>query len=177
MQAQVSEQREDPDDTHQGDIERALDQVSQLDCEQRRAAMMALECDMLQLPQTEIPVRHEFNGSMYARQILIPKGTLITGRIHKFDHFDVMAYGDITLSTDSGGATRLKGYNLIKSKAGKKRAALAHEDTMWITFHSSPEKNPDEMYNYLSCGSFEEYDNFQIMLEHAMSGKDITIWP
>lgn len=142
--------------------------VSSIDVAERRGKINALEVAMLQEEQVPIDVNHRFNGGIYAREITIPKGTLLTGRIHKFDHFDIMLSGDISVSTDTGEVKRLTGLNIMEGKAGKKRAGYAHEDTHWITFHCSEERNPEEMYEFLTCGSFEELEEFNHLLEQAM---------
>jgi len=143
--------------------------VSVIATEERREKLNSLEQSMLKEDQVEIPVEHRFSGGIYAREITIPKGTLLTGRIHKFDHFDIMLSGDVTVSTDNGEVKRLTGLNIMEGKAGKKRAGYAHEDTHWITFHSVEERNPEEMYEFLTCGSFQELDEFNVMLENAMA--------
>jgi len=142
--------------------------VSSIDIAERRGKINALEQAMLQEEQVSIDVNHRFNGGIYAREITIPKGTLLTGRIHKFDHFDIMLSGDISVSTDTGEVKRLTGLNIMEGKAGKKRAGYAHEDTHWITFHCAEERNPEEMYEFLTCGSFEELEEFNHLLEQAM---------
>lgn len=136
---------------------------------ERRDKLQSLELAMLQEDQVSIPVNHMFSGGIYAREITIPKGTLLTGRIHKFDHFDIMLSGDVTVSTDSGEVKRLTGLNIMEGKAGKKRAGYAHEDTHWITFHSAEERDPEQMYDFLTCGSFEELEDFNLMLSNAMA--------
>ncbi|MDA3807372.1 MAG: SET domain-containing protein-lysine N-methyltransferase [Thiomicrorhabdus sp.] len=142
-------------------------EVCSSDVSVMRDKLQALESILLQHDQVDIPVKHRFNGGMYAREINIPKGTLITGRIHKFDHFDIMLSGDITVSTDSCESKRLSGLNIMEGKAGKKRAGYAHKDTHWITFHSAEERDPEQMYEFLTCGSFEELEDFYILLNRA----------
>lgn len=143
--------------------------VSCIATDERREKLNGLEQRMLQEEQVTIPVKHLFSGGIYAREITIPKGILLTGRIHKFDHFDIMLSGDVTVSTDNGEVKRLTGLNIMEGKAGKKRAGFAHEDTHWITFHSAEERDPEEMYEFLTCGSFQELDDFNVMLENAMA--------
>ena len=142
--------------------------VSSVDITERRSKLNQLEQAMLTGEQVDIPVKHRFSGDIYSREILIPKGTLLTGRIHKFDHFDIMLSGDISVSTDNGEVKRLTGLNIMEGRSGKKRAGYAHEDTRWITFHSAEERDPEEMYEFLTCGSFEELEGFQIALDLAM---------
>lgn len=142
--------------------------VSSVDIQDRREKLDKLEQVMLQEEQVPIDVAHRFSGGIYAREITIPKGTLLTGRIHKFDHFDIMLSGDISVSTDTGEVKRLTGLNIMEGKAGKKRAGYAHEDTHWITFHSAEERDPEEMYEFLTCGSFEELEEFNFLLSQAV---------
>ena len=135
--------------------------------QEAREKIMALESVMAEYPQVDIPVTHRFCGNMYGREITIPKGTLLTGRIQKFDHFDIMLSGDMTVSTDSGEVKRITGTNIMEGKAGKKRAGYAHEDTHWITFHSAEVRDPEEMYEFLTCGSFDEFESFNVMLDRG----------
>ena len=146
-----------------------IESVSLNDAEINRNSIKMLTEAMLQGPSIEMPVKHIFHAGMYAREIVIPKDTLIVGRIHKFDHFDIMASGDITVSTDYGEPKRLKGFNLIESFSGKQKVAYTHEETVWINFNCAEERDPEEMYNYLTCGSFEEYEDFGLMLKDAIS--------
>jgi hypothetical protein len=122
-----------------------------------RDAIMSLESELAKQPQIDIPVIHRHSGGIYAREITIPKGALLTGRIYHEDHFDIMVSGDITVSSDDG-VKRLTGFNLFEGKAGKKRAGYANEDTRWITFHKCPEMLSDDYINYTSSLTFEKSD-------------------
>ena len=58
----------------------------------------ALEDAMRELPNqvniAEMDVRHHItNSGLYAREMIIPKGTLITGRIKKHEHISVISHG------------------------------------------------------------------------------------
>ena len=115
-----------------------------------------------QLPQIDIPVTHHIHGGMYGREITIPKGAVITGQIYKFDHFDIMISGDITVSTDTGETKRLTGFNIFKGLSGKKRAGYAHEDTRWVTFHPFFGNDGDEIQKNITAETFEELEEFFI---------------
>ncbi|MBL4622906.1 MAG: SET domain-containing protein-lysine N-methyltransferase [Immundisolibacteraceae bacterium] len=116
------------------------------------------------MPQVGIPVTHTIHGGMYAREITIPKGTVITGQIYKFNHLDIMISGDITVSTDSGETRRFTGYNCFSGMAGKKRAGYAHEDTTWITVHPVTGNNGDEIQSMITADTFEELEIFTASL-------------
>ena len=132
-----------------------------------RAKILEYEKIAKELPQVEIPVNHYIHGGMYGREITIPKGTVITGQLYKFDHLDVMISGDITVSTDTGETKRLTGFNLFKGMAGKKRAGYAHEDTHWITFHSFDGDSGEEIQKYITAETFTELENFHAEINRA----------
>lgn len=99
-----------------------------------------LEEEILKLPQVELPIQHHFSCGMYAREMRIPKGTVLTGAIHKTQHMCVLAHGDISVMVE-GGVKRIKAPCLLISEPGIKRAGYAHEDSTWITFHATDETN------------------------------------
>ena len=102
-----------------------------------------LEDLILQLPQAELPVTHEFLDCLYARSMLIPAGVVLTGATHKYDNFLFVRYGDITILTEDG-CKRFKAGDMISSKAGIKRAMFSHEDTLITTMHNNPTNETDE---------------------------------
>lgn len=128
-----------------------------------RANILAYEEMAKKLPQVKIPPKHYIHGGMYAREITIPKGTLITGQIYKFDHLDIMISGDITVSTENGERKRITGYHCFMGESGKKRAGYAHEDTTWITVHPFGEDFSDDgetIQRFLTANNFEELNEF-----------------
>jgi hypothetical protein len=131
-----------------------------------------LEKEMLNQEQVEIPVTHRFSGGVYNREIFIPKGTLLTSRVHKFDHFDVMLSGDISIATNGDDVERLKGQHVIASEVGKKRLGYAHEDTVWMTFHAAPELDDhEEMLDYITCETHAELELFYKALREITSNQ------
>lgn len=107
----------------------------------------ALEALILKHPQVDLQTRHELSGGVYARTILIPAGTVLTGARHKKDHVNIV-FGDITVSTDDG-MKRITGYNVIPTKAGMKRVGFAHADTAWTTVCQTELTDIEEIENEL----------------------------
>lgn len=105
------------------------------------ADIQRLQGALSTLPQLDVPPNHHFAEGVYARELLMPKGSLWVSKIHKKQHFAVMAYGDTTVYTEREGKRRLTGYNLMRTEPGTKRALYMHEDTLWVTFH--PTQNTD----------------------------------
>jgi len=127
-----------------------------------RAALLDWEDYAKDQPQVDIPVIHHIHGGMYGREITIRKDTTLTGQIYKFDHFDIMISGDITVSTEGTEPVRLTGFNIFKGLSGKKRAGYAHEDTRWITFHPFDGINGEQIQEEITADSFEELELFYI---------------
>ena len=97
-----------------------------------------LENAMMSMEQLPLDVTHYFSKGVYARQMFIPKGTVLTGKMHKHNHLNIMLYGDIEVATQEG-LKRIDKPCMFESKAGTKRAGLAYEDTVWITIHATKE--------------------------------------
>lgn len=121
-----------------------------------RERIEALEHEMLKMPQVELSVQHYFIGGLCAREITIPAGTVLTGKIHLEDHLNFVT-GDITVETDDG-MTRITGNHIVlPSKKGIKRAGYAHAETIWTTVHATSALNPEEAEQLLVVDSFERY--------------------
>ena len=112
--------------------------------QEMRNSIFALEAYMLKMPHsvTELPLKHYFSHGIYMREISIPAGMVITGKIHLTGHLSILSKGDVTVWTDEG-MKRLKASSVIQSKPGIKRVIYAHEDSVWITVHHTFEKCPD----------------------------------
>jgi hypothetical protein len=125
--------------------------------QEMRGKIMALEAKMLELPQGEFPVKHHFSPGIYMRELFIPKGSTVTGKIHKTEHMNVLSQGDITVWTEDG-MKRLTASTVIKSQPGIKRVGFAHEDSIWITVHHNPDNGQDieKIEEMLVAKSFDE---------------------
>jgi quercetin dioxygenase-like cupin family protein len=107
----------------------------------------------------DLPVKHHFSRGVYARELFIPKGTVLVGKIHKFSQINIVLKGDISVLTEDG-VKRVKAGETIVSPAGIQRAGYAHEDTVWTTIHGTHETALDRLEDELIAASFEDYDAF-----------------
>lgn len=98
-----------------------------------------LEQAIYSLPRVEMPLFNDFCKGIYARTILIPAGTVLTGAIHKDECFFVVRNGCILITTDDKPIKAESGFMSL-SRAGTKRAGFALMDTLVTTFHSNPEE-------------------------------------
>jgi hypothetical protein len=135
-------------------ITSAVGAVEKQSADDLRGKVLRLELEMLKHDQVEIRTTHHFAPGIYAREIFIPKGTLLTGKIHKTDHINVLSQGEITVLTDQG-MKRLTAPCTFVAAAGTKRAGYAHEDSVWTTFHASQETDLERLEDELIAPSFD----------------------
>jgi hypothetical protein len=129
-----------------------------------------------ELPPVELPLQHFFTQGMYARQMFLPAGTVLTGKIHLHDHFFMVNQGDISIfSSDSGEATRVQAPFFCISPAGVKRAGFAHEDTIVTTVHLCPTEDIEEAERLLVVDTFEDYESW--FLEQKNEHRKIEVTP
>jgi quercetin dioxygenase-like cupin family protein len=126
------------------------------DRQEVRSKLYSLESKLLQFPQRELPLEHLFAHGVYARQMFIPKGTLLTGKIHKFSHINVVLKGDISVATESG-VQRIKAPAIFVAEPGTKRAGFAHEDTIFINFHGTFETDVEKLEDELVTNDYQAY--------------------
>jgi hypothetical protein len=80
------------------------------------------------------PVDDKYGCGTYAREMLIPKGTLIIGKIHRHQHLNFISKGKVIVYTEFG-EKHLTAPCTFVSEIGLKRAVYAEEDTLWTTVH------------------------------------------
>ncbi len=121
-----------------------------------RSQVNRLEGVMLAMPQVDLAVVHHFSERVYARELHIPGGTTLTGKIHKFANLNILSKGEISVLTESG-VRRVKAPFTIVSPAGTKRAAYAHEDCVWTTIHGTDSKDIEEIEHEFIAESEQDY--------------------
>jgi len=100
------------------------------------------EEELLKHPQLTINPNHFFIDGVYAREIFIPAGTIVVGKLHKTDHLNIISKGTIIVLTEEGMKEVSAPCTLVSS-SGIKRVGLAVTDTVWTTIHSNPENITD----------------------------------
>jgi hypothetical protein len=111
---------------------------------------------LLMLPQVSIPTKHYHAHDSYAREVEIPKGTLLTGAIYKNTHINILSKGEISILSIDDGMVRLKAPFTVVSPAGVKRLAYAHEDCVWTTIFGTVEKDVDKIQDEYTVKNMED---------------------
>ena len=110
------------------------------------------------------PLEHSFSDGIYVRQISIPAGTLLTGKIHKHDHPNFLLEGEVVVVTDEG-QEHLKAPKSMISKAGTKRVLYAITNLVWTTIHHNPTNTRDleELEKIVIAKNYNEFDKFVLL--------------
>jgi hypothetical protein len=103
----------------------------------------------------DIPVVHHFSSKVYAREMQMPKGALIVGKIHKKENMNILSKGEVSvLSID--GVKRVSAPHTFVASPGAKRVIFAHEDVVWTTIHGTEETDIDKIENEFIAKTYEE---------------------
>ena len=126
--------------------------------------------DMMQgMPPAFLPIKHYFANGMYAREMTMPAGTIVTGAIHKTTHFCILSQGRVHVMSEDG-IEELVAPAIIISQPGTKRAIHALEDTVWTNIHATNETDLDKLVEELTESTVDQLqggDNNKQVLAYA----------
>lgn len=118
-----------------------------------------LEANIRQIPgHVEgdcLPLKHKFAEGMYVREIFIPKGMLVIGKIHRKSNPIFVMKGDISIFSEEG-SKRFKGGDYLISQPGAKRVGYANEDTAWVEVFATNETNLEKLETELIVKNYAE---------------------
>jgi len=123
------------------------------------AKVFAIEAIMKEYPQVELKVIHHFSKGVYARELHIPAGVILTGEIHKFENLNILSKGKIQVLIDDT-VQEIEAPFTVVSPAGTKRIARALEDCVWTTIHGTEEIDVDIIEKTFIAKSEQEWLEF-----------------
>lgn len=123
-----------------------------------------LEAELLKLPQGQYDTNHVLHAGMYARTLITPPYTLITGALIKIPTI-LITHGEITAYVGDGNV-RLHGYNVLPASAGRRQAVFSHDTDAYYTMifpttHKTvedAEKQFTDEYNLLASHRDEKFN-------------------
>lgn len=135
------------------------------------AQIAVLEAALLDRPEhlLDLPVTNYFSDGVYARELFIPKGTVLTGKIHKRTNLNIMVAGELLVSTETG-MQRVRAPFVVVSPPGTKRVAYAVEDTRWITIHGTHETDLDVIERTFIAQDEAEYLAYVVEQQKQLEG-------
>lgn len=132
----------------------------------RRQAILNLQAEIQALPfdgagivqvtAEHCPVRHHFAPHAYGREMFLPRGTVVVGKIHKHAHINVISQGRVRVFTEGEGAQELCAPLTFVSSPGTKRAVEVLEDTVWTTVHVTDSTDLAEIEREVIATDFQE---------------------
>lgn len=140
----------------------ALTQLSLVPCGGIRMAIQAMHesilanCDNL---AQDLPVRHFFAPGQYCREITIPAGVVVVGRIHKHAHVNILTKGSAFVLTPQGGVEFLQAPCTFISEPLTRRAVFPLTDVVWSTVHNTNAITPEDAIADLTV---EDYTDWEI---------------
>lgn len=125
-----------------------------------RERIKRLTNDMLALSagdRREFEVRHTFLNGIYMRELFIPKGSLLIGKIHKMECINIVSKGDISILTELGSNRVTAGYSAV-SPAGIQKVGFANEDTVFVNVFRTEEIDVGKIEGVVAYSSYEEFE-------------------
>jgi len=89
-------------------------------------------------------LRHFRIPGVYARELFMPAGDGVVGKVHLKDHL-LMVLGDLEVYCPEG-RIRLEGYHWLEIKAGTQRTLFARADTWLVGVHANPNNLPPDAF-------------------------------
>ena len=124
-----------------------------------REKVTAIENEILKLPQAEMKLVHYFSDGVYARELHIPAGAILTGKIHKYTQLNILTKGCIRVLLEEG-IKELNAPFTVVSPPGTKRIAFAVTDCIWTTILATNETDPNVIEDQFTASSEQEYQAF-----------------
>lgn len=82
---------------------------------------------------------HHFSNGSYVREFFLPKGFVVTGKIHRYGCINILLYGKIAIAQADGVHTILEAPHIYNSEGGEKKVLFAIEDAVFLNVHALPQ--------------------------------------
>lgn len=120
-----------------------------------RNKILTLEEKLKQMQQVECPVKHHFSEDSYGREILLPAGSLVIGKIHRHSHINVVSQGECYVLTEDG-IKHIKAACTFVSQPETKRVVYSVTDVVWTTIHVTKEKDLKKIEDYVISPTYND---------------------
>lgn len=114
---------------------------------------------MRQQPQVELKVINHFSYGVYARELHIPAGILLTGEIHKYENLNILSKGTMRVTVGNKIEEVSAPFTTV-SAAGTKRIAYTLTDCIWTTIHGTFDKNIENIKDFFIAKSEQDWLEF-----------------
>jgi hypothetical protein len=97
----------------------------------------------LTMEQTGCPLTHRFEQGLYIREIRIPAGTVLIGRVHRHGHVCQLLEGSLVLTHAEGHREGFNAPSEILTLPGYQMVVYAVTDVFAQTVHPNPTEERD----------------------------------
>lgn len=99
----------------------------------------------LLLQEVPCPVVHRFGPGVYMREVSMPAGTFVVGRIHRHEHLNLMLSGILDLVDEDGNVIRtVVAPQTFVAPPGRKIARIV-ADAVWLNIYATDERDIDRL--------------------------------
>ena len=112
--------------------------------EQTRVRIHQLEDKLKEMEQIDFKVVHHHAPGLYGRELFIPAGAMLVGKIHKQAHLTTLLEGTLSVTSEFG-SDELTGPHTWLEQAGTKKAGYAQTDCRIINWHPTDETDVDKI--------------------------------
>lgn len=128
----------------------------------RREAILRLQDAIvyggLDVGPASCPVKHHFAPGSYGREMTLPVGLVVVGKIHKHAHINVISKGRVQVFTEQEGVLELAAPCTFVSSPGTKRVVHVLEETVWTTVHVTDKTDLAEIEREVIATDFMEVE-------------------
>lgn len=103
------------------------------------------------------PVKHHFAPGLYAREIFLPAGLRIVGKIHKTSHLMTVCKGSGIIWNEFG-SYEFQAPTTHLTRPGAKNVVWTREDTVIVTYHPTNLTSVADIEREIIAQSYEEFD-------------------
>ena len=111
---------------------------SQLEARSQQQAIKALARTLAHGPCVEIEPVHRFAPGLYVRELTVPAGHVIVGKVHKYETLNILLKGSALLACD-GKVEKVSAPLTFVSAPGRQKAAIVLEDMTWMNVQATTE--------------------------------------
>ncbi|MGB1226466.1 MAG: hypothetical protein ACPG9K_01130 [Poseidonibacter sp.] len=118
---------------------------------------------IIQPTEQGLPLTHSFSDGIYAREIFMPKGSLIIGHVHNTTHLNIVSTGSALVSID-GEIQRITAPYTFESESGCRKILYIEEDMFWTTIHKTDDRDLDSLtHTLIDLDASKDLDSKKIL--------------
>lgn len=110
------------------------------------------------------PLKHSFSEGVYIREMFMPMGGLVIGKLYKISHTWFLLSGELEVATDKGNEYYI-GPCYVNAPEGTKRVLHAVTDVVFVNVYPNPKNiiDTDKLEEILTCSSYKEYEEYKFL--------------